>query len=32
MIGNIYQTSQMAMMSTVDDIDIIHVTQELRLR
>ena len=26
-IGNIYQTSQMAMMSTVDDIDIIHVTQ-----
>ncbi len=26
-IGNIYQTSQMGMMTTIDDIDILHVTQ-----
>lgn len=26
-IGDVYQTSQMSMMTTIDDIDILHVTQ-----
>lgn len=31
-IGNVYQTSQMSMMTTVDDIDVLHISQEAPVR